>query len=77
MSDIVDSITRIAGLVSKAIDGYIVPVTEIARDVINLIDQAKEVVNTDDVATLQTLRDELEAKVMAHADKTEATLRGS
>jgi hypothetical protein len=77
MSDFINSIVEIAGKINKAIDGYLVPITGIARDFIQLIDMAKEVVDTDDVAKLQQLRDDLEAKVMAHADKTEATLRGS
>lgn len=77
MPDLMDSIVELAGKAGKVIDGYLVPAAEIAKDVINLIDQAKTVVSTDDIATLQQLRDELEAKVMAHADKTEAELRGS
>jgi hypothetical protein len=77
MSDLIESIVEIAGEIDKAIEGYVVPITDIARQFIKLIDVAKDVVNTDDVAKLQQLRDDLEAKVMAHADKTEATLRGS
>lgn len=76
MPDLMDSIVELAGKAGKVIDGYLVPAAEIAKDVINLIDQAKTVVSTDDVATLQQLRDELKAKVIAHANKTEATLRG-
>lgn len=77
MSDFINSIVDIAGKINKAIDGYLVPITDIARDFIQLIDTAKNVVGTDDVVKLQQLRDKLEAKVTAHADKTEATLRGS
>ena len=58
--------------------GTVLPaVVEIGQSVLNLIDEAKTVVATDDIATLQATRDQLEPLVMAHADKTEAELRGS
>lgn len=52
------------------------PVVAIGQEVLKLIDKAQEVLGEDDAARLQTIRDELEPLVMAHADETAAKLRG-
>lgn len=71
-----DTITKLVETVGGALTGPVVPaVVEIGKDVLNLIDNAKEVVSDTDAAHLQSLRDELEPKVMAHADATENALR--
>jgi hypothetical protein len=73
-----NTITKLAMTVGEALSGNALPaVIEIGKDVLNLIDEAKTVVATDDVVVLQATRDELEPKVMAHADSTEKELRGS
>lgn len=76
MSALVDSVSKIAGLASKVLEGYLVPGIDIAKSVIELIDNVKETVGTENEAALQVLRDELEPKVLAHADATEKALRG-
>lgn len=50
--------------------------TSIAHSVINAIDSTKTVFSQSDQAALQAKRDELEAAVMAHADKTISSLDG-
>ena len=77
MSAFVDIIGKLAKTVSGAMSGGAIPaIFEIGQDVLKLIDGAKTVVNTTDAAALQVIRDELEPKVLAHADATEAALRG-
>ena len=77
MSALVDGFFKLAETISGALTGPAVPaVVEIGKDVIALIDNAKEVVSTNDAAKLQALRDDLEPKVLAHADATEKELRG-
>lgn len=72
------TLTKLAQTVGTALGGPIVPaVIEIGKDVLELIDKAKDVVESKDVPALTALRDDLEPKVMAHADSTEHTLRGS
>ena len=64
--------------VTTALEGPIVPMAvSIAQDVLDLANEAKTIVKTDDLPTLQAMIDDLEPKVMAHADKTASTLRGS
>lgn len=77
MSGFMDTFTKLVETVGTALAGPVVPaVIEIGKDVIKLIDEAKTVVATDDVVVLTALRDELEPKVLAHADSTEDKLRG-
>lgn len=72
-----DSLEKLTQKVSSILDGGTVgAVVEIGKDILDLIDNAKEVVDETDADKLTMLRDELEPKVMAHADKTENTLRG-
>lgn len=72
-----DTLGKLAGTVSGALSGGAIPaVIAIGKDVLELIDNAKDVVAEDDVEKLEALREELEPKVMAHADSTEKTLRG-
>lgn len=78
MSAFTDVLGKLATTVGGALTGGTVPaVIGIGQDLLELIDEAKTVVHTDDVATLNAIRDELEPKVLAHADSTEKTLRGS
>jgi hypothetical protein len=73
----IDSLTKMVGTVSGLLAGPIVPaVLAIANDLIELIDNAKDVIHSDDQEALQALRDQLEPLVLAHADATEAKLRG-
>lgn len=77
MSEIVSIIGKIATTLSGALSGGTIPaVIAIGKDVLKLIDKTKNVVSSDDAVALQAIRDELEPKVMAHADSTEDTLRG-
>jgi hypothetical protein len=74
----INTIEKLAETLGGALTGGTLPViVEIGKDVLNLIDEAKMVVNSSDAAALTAIRDELEPKVMAHADATEKTLRGS
>lgn len=77
MSALTDSFFSLAQKVSSALAGPVVPaLVEIGKDVLKLIDNTIQVVNTEDADELSKIRDDLEPKVMAHADKTEQTLRG-
>ena len=77
MSDFVNNLSRLAQTVGTMLGGPIVPaVVEIGKDLLGLIDKAKAVVDENDVTKLDAIRDELEPKVMKHADDTEARLRG-
>ena len=77
MSALTDSFLSLAQKVSGALAGPVVPaIVEIGKDVLKLIDNTIEVVDIEDADKLQAIRDELEPKVMAHADTTEKTLRG-
>lgn len=72
-----NTLTKLAGTVTGAMSGGAIPaVVAIGGDLLKLLDDAKEVVNESDVPKLEALREELEPKVMAHADATEARLRG-
>lgn len=78
MSAFLDIVEKLAATVGTALGGPVVPaVIAIGQDVLKLIDEAKTVVNETDVAKLNAIRDELEPKVLAHADATENELRGS
>lgn len=78
MSDFVGMLSKLAGTVGTMLGGPLVPAAiEIGKDLLGLIDKAKAVVDEDDVVKLDAIRDELEPKVMAHADRTEASLRGT
>jgi hypothetical protein len=73
----VTTVENLALKVGEALSGDTLPaVVEIGKSLLDLIDEAKQVVATDDVAVLQATRDELEPKVLDHADSTEKELRG-
>lgn len=77
MSAWMDTIANLAKNVGVALGGPVVPaVVAIGQDVIKLINESQHIVNATDAFELQKIRDELEPKVMAHADTTEQTLRG-
>ena len=74
----IDSFAKLVGTVGTALETYSTPAIAIAKDVIGLIDEAVPVVNsTADAQQLLTMKEDLEAKVMAHADAVEKELRGS
>lgn len=78
MSAFVDTVAKLAKTLSGALSGGAIPaVIEIGKDVLDLIEKSKDVVNNTDAAQLTAIRDELEPKVMAHATATEKSLRGS
>jgi hypothetical protein len=57
--------------------GGVVPAAiAIGKDLLELVNEAREVVSSDDLPALEAMREELEPVVMAHADRTEADLRG-
>lgn len=71
------TLSKLATTVGAAMTGPVVPaVLEIGKDLLKLMDDAKDVVSSTDVPKLEALREELEPKVLAHADATEAKLRG-
>jgi len=71
------SLEKLVGTAGTLLGGPIVPAAlEIGKDVVDLLHNAKTVVGTSDVAALDTMIADLEPKVMAHADRTEAALRG-
>jgi len=73
----IDTLGKLAETVGTALGGPAVPaVIAIGKDVLELIDKSKDVVAETDVTKLEAMREELEPKVMAHADATEAALRG-
>lgn len=76
--DFLSTLTKLASTVGGALTGGAIPaVVSIGKDVLDLIDKSKDIVSETDVPKLEALREELEPKVMAHADRTEAALRGS
>ncbi len=71
------TLTEVAGKVSAMLTGPVVPAAiAIGESVIKLIKDSKEVVASDDIPALDALLEDLEPKVLAHADTTEAKLRG-
>lgn len=77
MSAFLDIMKRVTTTLTEAMAGPVVPaVVAIGKDVVDLIKESKEVVSNHDAAELQILLDDLEPKVLAHADATEAALRG-
>jgi len=71
------SLEKLAETAGTLLGGPIVPAAlEIGKDVINLLHNAKTVVDTKDVAALDAMIADLEPKVLAHADRTETALRG-
>lgn len=77
MSTFVTTLVKMGETVSKMMDNPAIPaIVEIGKDMLNVISAASQVVHTDDLPALEQLRDDLEPKVMAHADRTEKTLRG-
>ena len=76
--EFMSTLSKLAATVGDALSGNALPtVIAIGKDVLDLVDKAKEVVETKDLPKLEAIRDELEPKVMAHADATEKALRGS
>lgn len=72
-----DTLSKLAQTVGGALSGPIIPaVIEIGKEVVELIDKARDIVDEDDIPALEAMRDELEPRVMAHADATESKLRG-
>lgn len=72
-----DTLSKLATTVGGMLSGPVIPAAiEIGKEVIELIDKAKDVVDETDVPKLEAMRDELEPKVLAHADATEKALRG-
>jgi hypothetical protein len=73
-----DTVTKLVSTVATALEGPVIPaVVSIAHDVVDLLQEAQDVVKSDDDAVeLQSMLEELEPKVMAHADRTTAALRG-
>lgn len=77
MSNFLASLEKLAMTAGTLLGGPIVPAAlEIGKDVLNLLHKAKTVVDTNDVPALDAMIAELEPKVLAHADATEASLRG-
>jgi hypothetical protein len=77
MSNIMNIVEKLATTAGTLLGGPIIPAAlEIGKEVLNLIDEVKETSNTNDIVKLDALREELEPKVMAHADATEKLLRG-
>jgi hypothetical protein len=78
MSDFVDSVAKLAETLGTVLGGPLVPVAvEIGKDVLALIDKSVYIVNATDALELQKIRDDLEPKVMAHADSVIASLHGT
>lgn len=74
---ILDNILKLGETVLPFLQGTPAgPIIAIGKEVLSLIDKAQEVLDEDDASRLQTLRDELEPLVMAHADATADKLRG-
>lgn len=77
MSDFMNTLVKLGATISKVLEGPVLPaVVDIGKDFLNLINESAKVVDTTDLSTLEKMRDDLEPKVMAHADKTENELRG-
>ena len=77
MPGFMDTLLQLSKTVGTVLGGPVVPaVLEIGKDVLKLIDEAKDVVEEKDQAKLIAMRDELEPLVLAHADSTEDKLRG-
>ena len=73
-----NSVEKLVATVTAALEGPVVPaVVGIAKNVVDLLESSKEVVNSTDAQALQAKLDELAPKVQAHADLTESELRGS
>jgi hypothetical protein len=76
MSDLVNTISSIAEKLGPMLVPGAGAAIAIGQDLLKLIDSTKAVVSEQDGAKLDSIRDELEPKVMKHADDTEARLRG-
>jgi hypothetical protein len=77
MSDFIDKLIGLAETAGKLLNNETIPAAlDIANNVIELIHSAKAVVSSDDAATLDASLQTLETQVLAHADRTENTLRG-
>jgi hypothetical protein len=77
MSAFTDILGKVVTTVSGALGGGAVPaVISIGKDLLDLVDKARNVVASDDLPALDAMREELEPAVMAHADATEKVLRG-
>lgn len=77
MSKFLDALEKLAGTAGGILGGPLVPVAlEIGKDVLALIHTSKQVVEETDIPKLEAMEADLGPKVMAHADRTAATLRG-
>lgn len=77
MSSFLDMATKLVSTVGAALSGPVIPaVVAIGKDVVDLLKEAGETIAIKDQPQLQALIEDLEPKVMAHADATEAKLRG-
>lgn len=77
MSAWMNTVANLAKNIGVALGGPVVPaVIEIGKDFLKLLNESQHIVNATDAFELQKIRDELEPKVLAHADATEQTLRG-
>jgi hypothetical protein len=71
LSKIVSGVLDVAEKLLPALEGTPAgAVVEAGKSVLDLIDQVREVVSTDDAAALQAKREALEPKVLAHLDRT-------
>lgn len=77
MSSFINSLEKAATSVGTLLGGPLVPAAvEIGKDFLDLLNNAKSVVNTNDQAKLDAMIADLEPKVIAHADATAKELRG-
>jgi hypothetical protein len=75
LSTIVDGILDLADKILPALEGTPVPaIVAAGKAAIDLIDKARDVASDTDQARLSAKRNELEPRVMAHLDKTIASL---
>ena len=75
-SSFVSTLEKIATVLSGGLSEGVPIAVALGKDVVDLIDHAIPIVSETDAAKLQATRDALEPQVLAHADRTEAELRG-
>lgn len=77
---ILDQILNLAGTLSPLLKdtpvGFVAPIVEIGKKVLELIDTAEEVLGESDVERLKVLRAEIEPLVLARAEEVANKLRG-
>jgi hypothetical protein len=76
IKSLISSIAHVAETLAPAIVPGAAPLIKAGEAVVGLIDQAKATFGEHDVAVLQAHREELLAKVHAHADSTASRLEG-